>query len=971
MRNTKNTKSTQVPDTYRNCRYFFYLSYMNLRFCVFTCGFLFFSLCLFAQNKVPLDHSVYDSWKSLANPIISNNGQWVSYEINPAKGDGWLFIENLETGYKDSISRGYDAQFHDGSQFIVFKLKPPHDTIRELKIQDVKPEKWPKDSVAVIRLTDNFLYKSGEAESYKLGEKGGEFVAIHLNKDEPEEETEKEKKKREKKGLPLITPEGGNLLVYYPLTGTERIFESVGEYAISKNGSWIVFTETTTVDTLNHVVLKNYGGDGEPQNSITLLEDDGWMKQLTLDEEGVQVGFLMTTDTAEKKLYNLWWMAWDCSNSDSEAPGVSATLVADSNHQSFQSGWAVSEYGNMFFSKDATRLYFNSAPVPINSPKDTLPKDEIAVLDVWNWRDSRLQPQQIHELEEDQKKSYRCVYHIDSRQIIQLGTEEIDDVAILDDGNSNWALGMSDIPYEWQSSWGGWYNDIYLINVRTGEQTLVTKKAQFGAELSPNMPRVAYYNYNDSTWYCYDHETGTTHNLTSSIKYAFYNEKHDTPSEPNPYGFTGWTVEGQPIVNDRFDLWVFTITDSVSSHCATDERGRNSNTRYTLQEIKLKEETPFVNLDLMLLRGVNELTKSESFVGVGTGSFQLMYEKDMRLTFVTNAPEKPIFMFRQQSFTEYPNLHVTMGGSFDNTKKLTDVNSQQNNFLWGTAELTSWTTPMGREMNGIIYKPEDFDSTLKYPMIVYFYENYTDDFYRHYSAYPSWSWINFPYYTSNGYVVFVPDIEYSTGHPGQDAMDCVTSGTVHMAANDWIDETRIAIDGQSWGGYQVAYIVTQTDLYAAAMAGAPVSNMTSAYGGIRWGSGLSRMFQYERTQSRLGATLWDSLNLYIENSPVFFADEVTTPLLIMHNDGDGAVPWYQGIEYFVALRRLRKPVWMLNYNGDEHNLRQWANRKDLTIRMSQFFNHYLKGAPAPEWMIEGVPAMDKGIDYGLDLMEED
>ena len=186
----------------------------------------------------------------------------------------------------------------------------------------------------------------------------------------------------------------------------------------------------------------------------------------------------------------------------------------------------------------------------------------------------------------------------------------------------------------------------------------------------------------------------------------------------------------------------------------------------------------------------------------------------------------------------------------------------------------------------------------------------------------------------------------------------------------WVDSTKMAIQGQSWGGYQVAYLVTRTNIFAAAGAGAPVANMTSAYGGIRWGTGLNRQFQYEHSQSRIGGTLWEKRDLYIKNSPLFRADKVKTPLLIMHNDADGAVPWYQGIEYFTALRRLGKKVWLLQYNGEDHNLVERRNRKDLSIRLSQFFDYHLKGAPPAKWIRDGVPATLKGIDWGTEVPEQ-
>lgn len=247
--------------------------------------------------------------------------------------------------------------------------------------------------------------------------------------------------------------------------------------------------------------------------------------------------------------------------------------------------------------------------------------------------------------------------------------------------------------------------------------------------------------------------------------------------------------------------------------------------------------------------------------------------------------------------------------------------------------------------------------------MVYFYEKSSDSFHRYHYPQPSRSIISIPFYASNEYLVFVPDINYTTGFPGQNAYDAIVSGVQSLLnTRSYINAKAMGLQGQSWGGYQIAHLITQTDLFAAAMAGAPVSNMTSAYGGIRWGTGMSRMFQYENTQSRIGGTLWERPLHYIENSPLFHAPRVNTPLLMMHNDNDGAVPWYQGIEYFMALYRLGKPVWMLNYNGMDHNIeaKYWANRIDLSTRMFGFFNHYLKGEKKPEWMMKGIPAIEKG-----------
>jgi dipeptidyl aminopeptidase/acylaminoacyl peptidase len=242
--------------------------------------------------------------------------------------------------------------------------------------------------------------------------------------------------------------------------------------------------------------------------------------------------------------------------------------------------------------------------------------------------------------------------------------------------------------------------------------------------------------------------------------------------------------------------------------------------------------------------------------------------------------------------------------------------------------------------------------------MVYIYERLSQGLHAFRSPGPGTS-INPTFYVSNGYLVFMPDIVYTIGYPGQSALKCVLPGIQAVVDKGFVKEDAIGIQGHSWGGYQIAFMVTQTNRFKAAAPGALVANMTSAYSGIRWGTGLPRQFQYERSQSRIGGSLWDYPLRFLDNSPIFRADRVETPLLMLHNDEDDAVPWYQGIEYFLALRRLGKEAYMFNYNGEKHGLRKRINQKDYTRRLQEFFDHFLKGAPAPEWMEKGIPYLQR------------
>ncbi|MET0299691.1 MAG: prolyl oligopeptidase family serine peptidase, partial [Flavitalea sp.] len=379
-----------------------------------------------------------------------------------------------------------------------------------------------------------------------------------------------------------------------------------------------------------------------------------------------------------------------------------------------------------------------------------------------------------------------------------------------------------------------------------------------------------------------------------------------------------------------------------------------------------REKRFFEPEETLLLSAFNRNSKDDGYylkkLGAG-GDPALLSMGAYTFSAPVKAKEAEVYIVSRMTPQQSPDIYSAT--DLKNFTRLSEINQQQKDYNWFTAELVKWKMLDGKMSEGLVFKPENFDPKKKYPVIFYFYEQDADGLNNYRAPAPSASTINIPYFVSNGYIVMDPNIHYKTGEPGESAYNSVVSAAKFMSKFPWVDSTKMAIQGQSWGGYQVAYLVTRTNMFAAAGAGAPVANMTSAYGGIRWGTGLNRQFQYERTQTRIGSTLWQRPDLYIRNSPLFRVDKIKTPLLIMHNDADGAVPWYQGIEMFTAMRRLGKKAWLLQYNGEDHNLVERRNRKDLSVRLGQFFDYYLKGAAPAKWISEGVPAVVKGVDYGL------
>ena len=426
----------------------------------------------------------------------------------------------------------------------------------------------------------------------------------------------------------------------------------------------------------------------------------------------------------------------------------------------------------------------------------------------------------------------------------------------------------------------------------------------------------------------------------------------------------GHSISQQNVIPYYYDIWKFDPTAEVAPVNLT-VNGRKEQLSYRL--IRLDKEEKFIDITKsQLLQVFNEKTK-----GSGYYSAHLSAPKAPKAlltgNFMLKTPVKAKYsdavIYTSETFEQYPNIRLS-DLSFKKSIQLTHGEEQQANLNWGTAELVSWISLDGTPLEGVVYKPENFDPNKKYPVIVNFYERNSETLYAYHMPEPHRSTIDYHFYTSNGYIIFNPDVRYVDGYPGESCFNCVMPGITSLIAKGYVNEKAIGAQGHSWGGYQVAYLATRTNLFAAIESGAPVVNMFSAYGGIRWGSGLNRSFQYEHGQSRIGGTLWDSPLQYMENSPLFTMDKVETPILIMHNDNDGHVPWYQGIEYFVALKRLQKPVWLLNYTGEIHWPMRLANRIDFQKRMYQFFQHYLNKQPMPKWMDEGVPAVDQEFELG-------
>ena len=946
--------------------------------------------CSLQAQKIPLDHSVYDTWKSISTVTMSNDGRFSIYIVNAQASDGYLMQSNLLNETSFTIDRGKTPAITFDSRWAVCAIAPFFEETRQARIQRKSANEMPKDTLAIWALGQPNVIKYPYLSSFKMADEGS--LAVAFQTQPPTADTSASERARDR-GTPQRGRGGNrdrrdgesrNLMLHYFANGIVDTLKFVNDYSFTKNGTELFFVRqfdsSDTTEILNGLYL--YDLRTRKENALLTGPRGSRFFLPTSDKNERFFAFYANTDTTEasKNLINIYFF---------ERGATNATLMADANIKGLPEGWIISQNPTLAINKEGTRLFFGIAPKPLE--KDTtLVEFETARLDIWHYLDDFVQPQQLVNLQRDLRVSYLSYLNIRSPQngLIQLATPEYPNVTVPNDWSANWAHATGNKPYRIQAQWNADAPvDLYVINVADGKsKQILTAGTLSNISASPEGKYLIWYDRTARNWFSYEAATKNIRNLTGDIGVAFWNETDDRPQLPSSHGIGGWRESDAALfINDMYDVWEVDPSGGITPTMITDGVGRNN--KYTFRILRLDLDpaaqrgggsggrsagvaepiksgqtlyfTAFDNVNkfngFYLKEQGRRRTPMQKLVLNGYSYDQLQRSKDGR-----------VFTFIRHNFTESPNMYKTRD-LFRTLTQLSDINPQQKNYLWGTSELVHWTCANDVPHDGVVYKPENFDPNKKYPVIVFFYERRSEWVYQYRAPAPSRSTINISYFVSNGYVVFLTDIHYTLGHPGQSALNSVMSGLDMLIKNPWVDQDHIGVQGQSWGGYQIAHMITRTDRFKAAAAGTPVANMTSAYGGIRWQTGLVRQFQYEGTQSRIGANLWDAHDLYIENSPLFFLPNVNTPLLIMHNDKDGAVPWEQGIELFTGLRRLGKPAWLLQYNDEGHNLTERRNQKDLSIRLSQFFDHFLKGAPAPVWLRDGVPATRKGIDWGFDF----
>lgn len=893
--------------------------------------YLAFVACLgslspaFAQNaskSLTIDDLV--TWQRITDREISDNGKWVACKMEPWEGDATVYLYAAQGQETATFSPADKFAFSASSGYLVVTQTPGKSTVDSLKVLKTKEDKMPMNTLVIYSVAGK-KETIDSLKTFKLADEA-DWIAYQRGRKD-------------------------STLYVRSLDGSKTFqFPTVTDFQFAKKSGMLYYTSAAEgeagIFTLNP----------EKGSPALIKEGKGVFKQTTFDEKGERLAFLYCADKdSSYKALSLWL-------SEHNAP---AKEIATRGNKAFPAEWVINENGMLQFSKSASRLFFGTSPEPRQKDTTQLAENRPNV-QVWSWDEPVQYTVQNYNKEKDLKKSYQAVYNLGNGSIFQLANEELPNIQLGNEGDAPLALLSTSRPYSLSSMWEArTRSDYYTVSLDNGERKQIAQADYGRFRLSPQGKYAYWYGETDSCWYTIALAEGKRYRLTTPESFPAWDEENDVPDYPYAHGAAGWTANDQNLlIYDRYDIWKFDPTAATPPINLT-VNGRKEKLSYRLEQ--LDKEARFIDLGKpQLLKGFNEATKGYGFYNArlsAPAAPKTLLAGNYMLRSINKAKNTDDVIYTMETFQQYPDIHYSTL-AFKKSVQLTHGDKQQEGFIWGTAELVSWISLDGRPLEGVVYKPANFDPNKKYPMMVNFYERNSETLYNYRMPEPHRSTIDYHLYNSNEYVIFNPDIRYVDGYPGESCYNCLMPGITMMIAKGYIDEKGIGAQGHSWGGYQVAYLATRTNLFSAIESGAPVVNMFSAYGGIRWGSGMARSFQYEHTQSRLGATPWSSPLRYLENSPLFTMDKVQTPILIMHNDADGHVPWYQGIEYFVAMKRLGKPCWLLNYTGEPHWPMHMANRIDFQRRMFQFFNHYLKNDKMPKWMSEGVPAVEQPFELG-------
>jgi dipeptidyl aminopeptidase/acylaminoacyl peptidase len=872
---------------------------MNKLFYFFLASILLESTPCFAHKR-PIDEDAYKGWKTIHEPKMSPNGQWVAYTYSylnykeqPESGTSTILL-NPGTGKEIRLEGVNQLSFLDKGRWICYNQTMDQKTVRILK-----------------------CLKTGEE--------------IHWNRSVYFQEAP---------GSPVIsysyTPAkkdyAGRKLTLYNIEKKDSIcYENILSYKLFNNNSALVYIRKeqdsdclVAEQKLNHP-------------NIIFKAGKGRLNQLSLNPSKQNGTFLLTDENQNPKALYEFSLISSHVRLRIDFDNVPRPVEGYSMERSTYSTNGVSVIFPYLSSNDKNNKF---------SPPQT---DESGV-DIWKWNEGTMARRE-QKIRGNAQRSLppKFAYLIDDNRFTQITQKSEEQLIKPTAGDFHYVFAIDPQPYSIDLDWTfEQFYDIYIIDVYTGKRRQILKKTTDLPQWSPDGRTAVIFNSTDRIWEKIDFSGDSIRfvNLCKGIQYPLFNEDFDIPLSVPAYGPAGWMDNNQAlIVYDRYDIWVLDINNRQKPRLLTNGYGRS----HGIQLRQLNGYNSNLNeKNVIYLRAYNENTKSAGICQLKNQKVTRLIDGDFNVKIQSIADDSSAVLWTRESYGQCPDLWWS-NARFSKPVRVSNINPQQDELNWGKTETIQWTSQNGEQNEGLLFLPENYDPGKKYPTIVYFYEKSTNE--RYTFKYPDYSEssLNIPTYVSNGYIIFQPDIHFKIGHTGESSAEIIISGTKKLIEEGIADPKHIGIHGHSFGAYQTAFITTQTNMFACSVPASVVTNLTSNYTALR-SNGLATMFMYESGQMRMGKPLFDDWDNYLKNSTIFHVKNIETPMLIFHCDNDLTVPFHEGMALFLSLRRMHKPAWLINYKGQAHDLTNMAARIDWTHRLQDFFDYYLKDGPCPAWM---------------------
>lgn len=895
-----------------------------------------------AQQKKNLTPDDYGKWQTLSYSDISPNGEWIAYLVTSQEENDTLYVVNRLSNKTYKLEFGGNFELSKDNQWIAYQIGVSYKDGQKLQEQK-QPILY---KMGLLNLATGKKQVVQDVSAFRFS-RNGKFLAISLNP--PKENKDK----------------GAVLLIRNLTDSSTHTIGNVTAFEFNRKSDYLAYIVESANIAGNSVELLNL-----TNYSLKVVASDTCkFSKLAWQKEGEGLAFYKSFKKENYEEDNAMVYAY------TNIYKLPLLKVFDPTvGKLLPDSMRINSSSNLSLSDDMSAAFFgikswtakpkkdekkatDSSKAKTDSTKNVAAKpapkkeEKLAAVDVWHWKDAEIQPRQKNTYMQDKELSYQAVWNIAGNSFYQLSKEETPNVNYSD--NKKFAIISTSKKYK--PAFKEDYADYYLANTQTGEQKLIFEKSIAGfytaPQLSPEGKYAVYFK--DQQWMSYNTATGQTVNLTGKLNSTFWNVRDDHPATKPPYGYGGWFKgDKELLVYDEYNVWALS-PDGKTSRKLTD--GEKEEIQYRVN--RLDFEDAFIDDSKpVYFSAYGDKSKKFGYYKLEKGKLSKLLYDDAIFSRLNKAKDAAVFTYSKQDFNISPELYATE--NFTDNKRVAITNPQQQNYYWGKSELVSFTNKKGKAMQGALFYPANYEPGKQYPMIVYIYEILSNTVH----AYTSPS-VRSPYntanFTTNGYFIFRPDIVYDINDPGMSAVDCVVPAVEAVLKTGMIDKNKVGLMGHSWGAYQTSFLVTQTDLFKAACAGAPLTDLISMSMSIYWNSGTPDQKIFETSQGRFDGPWYERMEAHMRNSPMFNASKIKTPLLIAFGDKDGAVDWHQGIEMYGTLRRMEKEHVMLVYADENHGLAKRENQIDYQKRQREWFDHFLLGKPAPDWIKEGVSYQEK------------